>query len=495
MKNKVLFQALILGCAQIGGKLLSLIFLFKLSNDIRPLGLHLYTHAYIPFSLFLDCSSFGIIPGVSKFIAKRLTKEDDKIISILKSGTVFSIGLGVLFFILLNIFNEKILNLSLSSDYNFDDYNVILTNLKIASLSLLIYPLLSFYKGFLQGHLKMLPSSIAILTENITRVVLYLIVFKVIVMDSIKYIFVINFISYIIALISIFLFVIKYYFYKGNKSKDIIPLIKTIIPIGTVTMFYTFYQLIDTLTLTRLGVTSKIYSSYMFESVRLIFIPIVFSQSIGGVLNPKFNNLCANNKYDIASNMAKRITNLMIKILVPIIFIYIFFAKEIYTFFYSSYLFYVLIDTSFLIFFIGFYKVIIGITLGIKKIKYISISTFGSCIAKIILNYTLVPKLDYNGAILSTITAITICLLVSYYILSRVKIKILFSNIKTIILTVIITLISGFIATILKISFFTNSFSLIIEISLFSLYFVLFYLLFISFINLFNNKNEVLCIE
>ena len=362
--------------------------------------------------------------------------------------------------------------------------------MKIASISLIIYPLLSFYKGYLQGHLKMLPSAISIIIENLVRILLYLYISKNINISTIQNIFIINFVSYLIALLSISIFVIKDYFKKGNKSPFIISLLKTTIPIGTVTMFYTFYQLIDTMTLSSLGVDSNIYSAYMFESIRLIFVPIVLAQSIGGALNPRFNNLCINEKYSIANKMAKKITNLMIKLLIPMVFIYILYAKDIFKFFYNSKLYYILADTAILVFFIGFYKVIIGITQGMKKFKYISLTTFISAIAKIILNIVFVPKLGYVGAILSTITAISICLCVSYYILAKSKINIFLSNIISILISILAVLFAGFIATIFKASFFTNVYSYIIELLLYILFFTLFYLLFITFVNLFNRTKE-----
>lgn len=288
MKNKILLQALILGAGQVGGKILALIFLFRFAQDVKPIGLHLYTYAYIPFSLFLDCSSWGIIPGVSKCIAKLLAdKENKKVYYALKSGTIFCILIGIIFFILLNIFNEKILAVSLYKGYTEEEYSIILKHLKIASFSLFIFPLLSFYKGYLQGYLKMLPSAIAILTENLTRLILYIYISKTINVDLIQKVFLCNFIAYGVSLFSIFLFVLKDYFKKKESFGFIPVLLKISLPFGMVTMFFTFYQLIDSITLSSLGVEGHIYTAYMFETIRLIFIPIVFAQSVGGVLNPK----------------------------------------------------------------------------------------------------------------------------------------------------------------------------------------------------------------
>ena len=313
MRNKVLIQALILGTGQVGGKILSLIFLFKFAQDVKPIGLYLYTYAYIPFSLFMDLSAFGLIPGVAKCVSKLLgSREENKIHYLLKSGTFFSLFLGIVFFIGLNLFNDKILAVSLYKGYTEEEYSIILNHLRIASYTLFIYPLISFYKGYLQGHLKMLPTAIAILAENLCRVLLYLYISKIIDISLIRNVFICNFISYLVSLILLFFFVCRDYFKRKDRFNAIYTLLKISLPFGMVTMFFTFYQLIDSITLSSLGIESHVYTAYMFETIRLIFIPIVLAQSVGGALNPKINVLYTNHKILEAKTVAVRLTNLMI---------------------------------------------------------------------------------------------------------------------------------------------------------------------------------------
>ncbi|MGM9969171.1 MAG: oligosaccharide flippase family protein [Anaeroplasma sp.] len=216
MKNKLFIQGLILASGQICGKILSLMFIFLLAEKIKPIGLYLYTYAYIPFSLFLDLSSFGIIPGVSRTISKLLAKEEDnKVTYILKTGTIINIILGIIFFIIVNFFSQNILKATLYSGYTKEEYELILNNLKTASLSLLIFPLLSFYKGFLQGHLRMLPSSLAIILETFTRTFLFILISNNIDYSIFSSIFILNFLSYLLALFLLFCFIFPYYFKKS----------------------------------------------------------------------------------------------------------------------------------------------------------------------------------------------------------------------------------------------------------------------------------------
>lgn len=478
MRNKVLLGALILGIGQVGGRILSLIFIFRIAQDLKPIGLHLYTYAYIPFSLFLDLSAFGLIPGVAKCVSK--IENEEKRRHILKVGSIFSLVLGVLFFLFLNLFNEKILGVSLYNGYTKAEYLIILNHLKMASISLFIYPLLSFYKGYIQGHQKMLPSAVSILIENGLRILLYLYISRIIDNSLINKIFVVNFISYFISLAYLFVLVFKEYFKKKESFNALANILKTSIPFGVVTLFFTFYQLIDSITLSSLGVEAHVYTAYMFETIRLIFIPIVLAQSVGGAINPKINALCNHNKLDVAKRVAIRLTTIMIYLLVPIVALYKIYSLELYNFFYNNEgLFIVLSDIAILIFFIGFYKVMIGISQGVNKFNYIVISTFIGMIAKIALNYLLVPYYSYQGAIMATIIAIGICLAVSYYILSKSKINILYRNIKSIISSIILVYISAFISTIFRLSFLLP-FSPGIEMLGFIIIFVLIYLLFLA---------------
>lgn len=487
MKNKVWIQAFILGIGQVGGKILSLIFLFRFAGDIRPFGLYLYTYAYIPFSLFLDLSAFGLIPGVAKGVSKLLAdRNDKKVYYILKIGTVFCFCLGILFFLFLNIFNEKILAVTLYKGYTEEEYGIILEHLKLSSITLFIFPLLSFYKGYLQGKFQMLPSCIAILIENSIRVISYIFVSKTIDITLIRKVFICNFFSYLGALLFLFIWVFKDYFKEKEKFHSLSYILKITLPFGSVTMFFTFFQLIDSITLSTLGVDSHIYTTYMFESIRLIFIPIVFAQSMGGVLNPKMNTLYTQDKKQAAQKIAEKYTSWIIYFLVFVVVLFRIYAKEMYSFFYKEEEYYfILADTAILIFFIGFYKVIIGIAQGLNQFHYVAVSTIVSSIAKIVLNVLFVPYYSYKGAILSTCIAIGICMLVSYFILNLAHIKIFLYNVATILLSFIVVEFSLFLATIYRVTILLNRFSEIKEAVLFSFVSAGIYLMLLCFIRLF----------
>lgn len=67
------------------------------------------------------------------------------------------------------------------------------------------------------------------------------------------------------------IFTFRYYRKKKQKFKAITYLYKIAIPYGCTTMFFTIYQLVDSITLSILLPKEGYYTAYMFETVRLIF--------------------------------------------------------------------------------------------------------------------------------------------------------------------------------------------------------------------------------
>lgn len=473
---------IILILANIFSKMLFILFLYYLSFDTINIGLKYYTYAYIPYSIFLDLSSFGIMPGVAKLISKEEIKKQ---YYILKIGTIYTIILGIVFFVLLNITKDFILSHTIS-DLSINEINAINNNLIIASITITLYPIINFYKGYLQGTLKYLPSGISILLESSTRVTFYFLIRNNITNYNDFYkIYIINLLSYMVSLLPLIIFIFKYYFKRHYKHKCLFKIIKHTIPFGIVTLFFTFYQLIDSLMLINLGISDEIYMAYMFESIRLIFIPISISTAIGSILNPKISKLKALDEVEETKLLVRKTSNLIIKILIPILLIYLYYSEDLYYFFYHKKLNdNILLNTSYLIFFIGFYKTLIGLCSGLDKFNYIIITTFIAILSKVILNYILVIKFNYIGSILATIISITLCILVSYYILYKNKITMLLNNLYITLKTILISLIALMLCLIYKAIVPISSYNKLIELTFFSIIFIGFYLAIVTFFNL-----------
>lgn len=484
MKYRELFKTLTLAVGQIGSKILSLLFIFILSNRMKSIGLVYYSYAYIPFSIFADLSAFGLIPGISALTSKfRAEEKNGNKHYMFRVGTIYSILLGIVFFLLLNLFSHKILKVSLSDASNNYDFSLIITNIRVASYSLFFVPLISFYRGYLQGHLRMLPTALSLIIDNLFRVILVLVFINNPSISGLTDALYFNFYGHASAVIILFLFVYMDYFKKAEKCRALYSIIKASIPFGVVTLFFTFYTFIDSLTLSSIGIKGDIYTAYMFEAIRIVFLPITLAQSIGGFLNPKVNELIKEGKTIEVEKSVKESSSGVLYILIPLIFILKLYSKDIYGAFYeSSNNYMVLYHLSDLILYIGFYKVLIGIINALPKFNYIIWATFISIAAKLVLNYVLGTRLDYLGALYATIISIAICIAISYYILYKSNIRIAFWNLMSFILSLISAFISYVFSIIFRAVFLYGSFSFVAELSLFSIVFLSVYSLLVTFL-------------
>jgi O-antigen/teichoic acid export membrane protein len=237
------------------------------------------------------------------------------------------------------------------------------------------------------------------------------------------------------------------------------------------------------MTLSIIGIKGDIYTAYMFEAIRIIFLPITLAQSLGGFLNPKINELVKEDKIAEMKVQVKRSTNGVIYILIPLMFIIKLYAKDIYEAFYDdSNNYMVLYHLSDLILYIGFYKVLIGILNALPRFTHIIWATFISIASKLILNFILGSRLGYLGALYATIISIGICIIIGYYILYKSKINILYDNLKSLCVALLLGFISFIISILFRAIFIYNSFSFIWELTLFSVVFLSIYALLVVFI-------------
>lgn len=305
-------------------------------------------------------------------------------------------------------------------------------------------------------------------------------------------VFIIYLVGYLVSFLLLLRYVFPYYLKKNTKFASIPTLLKTSIPFGIATMFFTIYQFIDSVSLPVLYPKEGYYTAYMFETIRLIFFPIVIAQALGGVLNPKINYMFQEDRIDEAKAIAERCSSLIIFILIPFMILMRYFSKDIYGLFYKqenggAILYDV---TSFILFF-GLYKVLIGISIGLPKAQYIILATIISAGAKYALNYILVPRLGYVGAIYATLIAISICILAAYYVLHREGICLFLKNLKDILLAVLSTGVSVIFVVIFRVCFLLKSYPIYYSVILYSL--LLFGIYYISLI--FFKQTYKLCIK
>lgn len=170
-KNKFLEGAMIATIGIVICKIIGLIYVIPFYAIIGKQGGTLYSYAYSIYAIFLSLSTSGIPIAMSKVVSEYnalgyyYTKE-----KAYKIGARFIMIMGLVFFILLMIFAPQIARLIIGDMKGGNTIEGVSFVIRIVSTALLIVPLLSVTKGYLQGHKIMTPSSIANILEQLVRV-------------------------------------------------------------------------------------------------------------------------------------------------------------------------------------------------------------------------------------------------------------------------------------------------------------------------------------
>lgn len=170
-KNKFLEGAMIATIGIVLCKIIGLVYVIPFYAIIGKQGGTLYSYAYSIYAIFLSLSTSGIPIAMSKVVSEYnalgyyYTKE-----KAYKIGSKFIMLMGLIFFLLLMIFAPQIAHLIIGDMKGGNTIEGVSFVIRIVSTALLIVPLLSVTKGYLQGHKIMTPSSIANVLEQLVRV-------------------------------------------------------------------------------------------------------------------------------------------------------------------------------------------------------------------------------------------------------------------------------------------------------------------------------------
>ena len=153
-------------------KIIGLIYVIPFYSIIGQQGGALYGYAYSIYAIFLSLSSSGIPVAMSKIVSEYNslefynTKE-----KAYKIGATIIMSLGFFFFIMLMLFAKPIAHVILGNLEGGNTIEGVSMVIRVVATALLVVPLLSVTKGYLQGHKFIAPSSIANIIEQLVRVI------------------------------------------------------------------------------------------------------------------------------------------------------------------------------------------------------------------------------------------------------------------------------------------------------------------------------------
>ncbi len=172
-KNPFLQGAMIATIGIIITKILGIIYVIPFYAIIGVQGGALYGYAYSIYSIFLKLSSIGIPLAMSKLISEYNTLEyfDIKERAFL-IGKKFVLLLSVISFFILIFFAPLLAHIFIGDIQGGNTIEDVTFVIRVVASAILIVPILSVTRGYLQGHRFITPSSISQVLEQIVRVII-----------------------------------------------------------------------------------------------------------------------------------------------------------------------------------------------------------------------------------------------------------------------------------------------------------------------------------
>ena len=154
-------------------KILGLVYVVPFYDIIGNQGGALYSYAYEIYTIFLSLSTVGIPTAISKIISEYNTLNYQHLKQrAYKMGSKILSVLGIICFLALFIFAPQIAYLIKGDSLGGNSLESITLVIRTISTALLIVPMLSVNRGYLQGHKYIMPSEISAVIEQLVRVVI-----------------------------------------------------------------------------------------------------------------------------------------------------------------------------------------------------------------------------------------------------------------------------------------------------------------------------------
>ena len=175
-KNTFMQGAFIATLGIVISKILGMIYVIPFYAIIGESGGALYGYAYNIYSIFLSISTAGIPLAISS-----ITSEFNTLGEYANKEKTFRIArrylniVGIIGFLVLFIFAKDIAYLIMGNNTGGNSIEDIAFVIRTISFSILIVPTLSIYRGYLQGHKHITPTSKSQVLEQIIRVLIIII--------------------------------------------------------------------------------------------------------------------------------------------------------------------------------------------------------------------------------------------------------------------------------------------------------------------------------
>ena len=158
------------------GKVLGIIYVIPFYKIIGEQGGTLYGYAYNIYNIFLIISSAGIPLAISKLTSEyHALKQDDKKVRMYEIATKIITIFSISSFLICFIFAPQLSNLIIGELEGGNTIEDVTFVIRLISFALLVIPMLSIKRGYLQGHTYIKEPSISQIIEQVVRIAIIII--------------------------------------------------------------------------------------------------------------------------------------------------------------------------------------------------------------------------------------------------------------------------------------------------------------------------------
>lgn len=170
-KNSFMQGAFIATFGIVLSKILGMIYVIPFYSIIGDQGGALYGYAYSIYAIFLGISQAGIPLAISKIISEyNVLGYYNAKKRAFKLGKKTLMTLGIICFIIMFIFASEIADIIIGDITGGNTKEDVTFVIRVISTAILVVPLLSISRGYLQGHKYIAPTSVSQVLEQLVRV-------------------------------------------------------------------------------------------------------------------------------------------------------------------------------------------------------------------------------------------------------------------------------------------------------------------------------------
>ncbi|ENH95806.1 spore cortex protein [Gracilibacillus halophilus YIM-C55.5] len=486
--SNILRGTMLLTGASFLSKFLGMIYVIPFTNIVGAEGMTLYSFAYTPYTILLSISTIGVPLAVSKFVAKYNALDDYQTsMNAFRLGVIIMFISGFIAFLSLYAGSGWIAELTYDERTPDISINDVQHVIKWVSFALILFPSMSVVRGFFQGHQSMAPTAVSQVIEQIVRISFLLVsVFLIKVIFDGSNQTAIGFATFAAFIGAIASWIVLLAYWRKRKpllhqqitnqtkkfdisnqqiSKELLQYAGPFILVG---IAIPLYQLVDQFTfshaMAEIGleeISNIAYSSFNLQGHKLISIPITIATGLSLALMPEITkSFQVGNQHRLNEQVNQAFQMIMLLILPASIGLMLL-SHEIYGGLFGLdhihisgplFAWYTPAALSF-----GFFTVSAYVLQGIEQQRFTLISLSTGILIKVLLNAVMIQTFHEKGAVITTVIASTIAVLLNIWkikssiefpirsFLKRIMLMLIFSVVMAITVIVVKSLFAIFI--------------------------------------------------